>query len=77
MAADIPTADNSYLFDGWMKEMEKRKEKRNESIIVCCCCAVIGLGIQQLMQQVQLEVTCWSDQIEALTIALQIAWVHQ
>jgi hypothetical protein len=29
-AADIPSVDNSHLFDGWMKEMEKRKEKRNE-----------------------------------------------
>jgi hypothetical protein len=29
-AADIPFEDNSHLFDGWMKETGKSKEKRNE-----------------------------------------------
>jgi hypothetical protein len=28
MAADIPCKDNSHLFDGWMKEMGKKKGKK-------------------------------------------------
>jgi hypothetical protein len=30
-AADIPSVDNSHLFDGWMKESgEKKKKKKKE-----------------------------------------------